>query len=199
MDSNDRNRELDDLLEQMKRGSEQAFAKFYDTYINCVFRIAYHLVRDQQEAEDICHDVLLDVFLKPDSYDPKRGSIQAWLAVKTRSRCLDHLRKKKPVFVPNWEFLTSKLEQAPAAELLALKKSEQQAVRLALRDIPDEQRQVLYGAYYDERTQRELAAELERPLGTIKSRIRYGLHNIKKRLALGGWIHSGQGGGHHDS
>lgn len=195
MSRNNRNRQHEDLLEQMKCGSEQAFAQFYDAYIDCVFRLAYTLVRDQQEAEDICHDVFLEVYLKPDRYDPKRGSIQAWLAVKTRSRCLDHLRKKKPVFVPNWELFTSKLEQAPAAEWLALKNSEQQAVQLALRDIPDEQRQVLYGTYYDERTQRELAAELERPLGTIKSRIRYGLHNIKKRLVLAGWIHSGQGGG----
>lgn len=91
------------LLQQIKRGSKEAFAQFYDEYVEFVFRIALNTIDDRQEAEDVCHDVFLEVYQKPESYDPARGSVAAWLAVKTRSRCLDRLRKKKPVFIDNWE------------------------------------------------------------------------------------------------
>lgn len=189
-----RTRHVDRLLEQMNRGSEHAFSQFYDAHIDLVFRVALNMMGDLQEAEDVCHDVFLEVYQKPGSYDPKRGSIEAWLAVKTRSRCLDRLRKKMPVCLDSVEHIADSGEPAPSAESIAMRRAEQQAVQHALRDIPSKQREVLVHTYYHERTQRELAAELNDPVGTIKSRIRYGLQNLKKRLLLLGWVPSDQGG-----
>lgn len=191
---NDTNRERADyLFRQIQRGSQQAFSSFYDQYIGFVFRIALNAVQDRQEAEDICHDVFLEVFLHPERYNPERGSVEAWLAVKTRSRCLDRLRKRKAVCVDNWERVAGEQILSPSAEVLVLERAEREAIYNAMQDIPEPQRNVLYDAYFKERTHRELSERIQLPLGTIKSRIRYGLHNLKKRLTLLGWVHPERG------
>lgn len=190
---------VNELFLRMAQGSKQAFSEFYDAYADLVLRVSLNMMRDPLEAEDVCHDVFLEVYQKPDSYDPGRGSVEAWLAVKTRSRCLDRLRKKRPLSIANLERVISKQEQSPSAEELVMKRSEQEIIGKAMRDLPHEQSDVLQRAYYHERTHRELSAELQLPLGTIKSRIRYGLHNLKKQLSILGWAHSGQGGEHHES
>lgn len=184
------------LLEQMERGSTTAFSQFYDAYIGLVFRVALNTVKDRQEAEDICHDVFLEVYQKPDSYDPERGSVAAWLTVKTRSRSLDRLRKKKPLYVDNWDTALREQEFAPSAEMLVMKRAEREAVHNAMRRIPEEQRHVLYHTYFNAHSHQKLSEDMKRPLGTIKSRIRYGLHNIKKQLMLHGWVQPGRGGEH---
>lgn len=190
----DRRDEQFELFEQMKRGSKSAFSKFYDEYIDLIFRVALNTVRDPSEAEDICHDVFLEVYQKPDGYDPERGSVEAWLTVKTRSRCLDRLRKKRPLSVDNWDSVAGERESAPSAEVLVMKRAEREAIYSAMQGIPQEQRHVLYHTYFNEQSQRKLSEDMKRPLGTIKSRIRYGLHNIKKQLMLHGWVQPGRGG-----
>lgn len=189
-------RENASLFRQLERGSKRAFSEFYDRYVDLVFRVALNTVQDPLEAEDVCHDVFLEVYQKPDSYDPERGSVEAWLTVKTRSRCLDHLRKKRPICIDDWDNLTGEKELAPSAEVLAMKRAEQKAIHDAMRHIPLEQQQVLYHTYFKERTHRTLSEEMQRPLGTIKSRIRYGLQNLKKQLTLHGWGYPSRGGEH---
>lgn len=188
--------EMSSLFQQLKRGSKRAFSEFYNQYVDLVFRVALNIVQDPLEAEDVCHDVFLEVYQKPDSYDPERGSVEAWLTVKTRSRCLDRLRKKRSICVDDWDHLAREKELAPSAEVLALKRAEQEAVRDAMRHIPQEQQHVLYHTYFNERTHRNLSEDMQRPLGTIKSRIRYGLQNLKKQLILHGWVHPSRGGEH---
>ncbi len=174
------------------------FDQFYERYISFVFRIAFRLMKNKAEAEDVCHDIFLDILLNPDKFNPSRGSIEAWLAVKTRNLCYDRLRKKKPVLIERWEDALSSSESVNSVEFNVLSKVEKEALHHALEQIPPAQRKALYGAYFEGRTHRELAVEMKRPLGTIKSLLRYGLNNLKKQKDLLAWVQSGEGGKKHD-
>jgi len=174
------------LLKLIDKGSETAFNEFYEAYVTFVLQIATQILSDQIEAEDITHEIFLEVYEKPRQYKPHRGSIKAWLAVKTRSRCIDRLRKKQPVLI-------HKLEQLDTADAIKTEQSvlnqiEKETILRALEQLPAKQREVIYLAYFENKTQVELAESLDRPLGTIKSLVRYGLKNLRKQKDLLNWI-----------
>ena len=187
------------LLQQMQQGSHEAFDQFYEQYVPFVFAIAFSFLKNRLEAEDVCHDIFIDVFQKPDQYRPERGSVKAWLAVKTKNRCLDVLKRKKPILKEKLEDLFDhKSAEAEMTEWHVLLKAEKETLFQALKNIPKEQRKVLYGAYFEGRTQKELAQEMNLPLGTIKSLVRYGLNNLRKQKVLHSWAKSNGGGNRHD-
>ncbi|MFS0671887.1 RNA polymerase sigma factor [Ornithinibacillus sp. 179-J 7C1 HS] len=173
------------LLKLIAKGSQAAFNQFYETYVSFVLQIAIKLLEDQKEAEDICHDVFIEVFQKPLQYRPDRGSVKAWLAVKTRSRCIDRLRKHQPVLLNKLEKLDT--EQSIKLEMYVLMEIEREILESALNQLPQKQRDLIYGAYFEGKSQRELANMYDKPLGTIKSSIRYGLQNLRKQKTLLHW------------
>lgn len=174
------------LLEQMQKGSEHAFAKFYNIYAPFILHIAQDILQDNLEAEDVAHDILLEIYDHPEKYDANRGSIKAWLAVKTKNHSIDRLRKKRPLLVNKLKTIDRAADVE--TEMAVLSQIEQQLILEALEEIPISQREVIYGAYYKGKTQAELAKQLNKPLGTIKSRIRYGLRNLQKYKRLNEWI-----------
>ncbi|MCF6094633.1 sigma-70 family RNA polymerase sigma factor [Microaerobacter geothermalis] len=187
--------EIRRILDDMKNGSIVAFDQFYDRFAPFVFRIALGIVKEQMEAEDICHDVFLEVFSKVEQFDPMRGSVESWLAVKTRSRCLDRLKRKK--FVVTCQLEESKSLEGSSgnsAEAHVLSKLERETIYEAMKRIPVSQQQAVYGMYYESQSQRELSQKLGRPLGTIKSLVRYGLNNLRKQLSQLGWVEASGGG-----
>jgi RNA polymerase sigma-70 factor (ECF subfamily) len=181
------------LLEQIAEGSAQAFDRLYELTSPMVRALAEQLLGDPMEAEDVCHDVFLQVICHPERYDPARGSVEAWLAVLARSRALDRLRRRKRVFLADREELAKRelssartVEAGPENRVMA--KLETEAVRMALLDIPGAQRRLLAEAYFHGRSQRELAEAWRVPLGTVKSRVRYGLGHLRRALARMGWV-----------
>ncbi|HLS66887.1 MAG TPA: sigma-70 family RNA polymerase sigma factor [Pseudogracilibacillus sp.] len=182
------------LLRQIKRGSEEAYDTFYETYAPLIYQIALAIVKDERDAEDVCHDVFIEVMKDPTAYDAKRGSVEAFLAVKAKSRALDFVRRKRPLLQPEFD---ESIATAASVEQFVVNNMERSVVRRALRDLPRKQREAIYGAYYEEKTQRELAATLDRPLGSVKSSIRYGLQKLRKHDALLQWMRP-EGGGKHE-
>ncbi|MBP2117634.1 RNA polymerase sigma factor [Cohnella lubricantis] len=176
-------------VKEIEEGSAEAFDRLYEQAVPWLLPIACQLLGDRMEAEDAIHDVLLAVIRHPERYDRSRGTVEAWLAVQLRSRCLDRLRKRSRIVLQEAaEPSEGERVQAPVrTEEAALDKLEVEAVRQALRDLPGLHRRTLAEAYYSSRSQRELAEEWQVPLGTVKSRIRYGLHHLRKSLERLGW------------
>lgn len=175
------------VLREMCKGSSEAFNHFYHRYAPLVLRIALRLLGDRMEAEDVSHDIFLEALRKGDRYQPAKGSIEAWLAVMTRSRCLDRLRRRRRTIVAD-QAETNELsfnETTPEEKAIGL--MERLAVREALEELPISQRNAVVTAYFGNKTQRELAEEWQVPLGTVKSWIRYGIGNLRKGLAKRGW------------
>lgn len=174
-------------LTEIAEGSAAAFGRFYDAYAPMVYRMAEQWMMDAAEAEDVCHDVFMEVMDKAGSYNPARGSVEAWLAVRTRSRSMDRLRKHQRVSVAEeWEInreadiLWSR--GIESAEYEALRKWEMEQLKEAMQAIPSMQRMALHGSYIEQLSHREIAEHMKKPVGTVKSLIRYGIRNLRRRL-----------------
>lgn len=189
------NEDLARWLKEIEEGSAEAFDRLYERVVPWLLPIACQLLGDRMEAEDAIHDVLLAVIRHPERYDRSRGTVEAWLAVQLRSRCLDRLRKRSRVVLQekaeadDWRPAETRTEEAALARL------ELEAVRRAVRELPGLHRRTLAEAYYASRSQRELAEEWRVPIGTVKSRIRYGLNHLRKSLVKMGWAEAEGGDG----
>ncbi|UFT98694.1 sigma-70 family RNA polymerase sigma factor [Radiobacillus kanasensis] len=179
------------LMREIAHGSKSAFQNLYEMYSSFVYRIAYQVVRNQEEAEDICHDVFLEVYQKTGEYKPTKGSVRAWLAVKTKSRSIDRLRKKKPLLVQKLEYVATHQEEP--ADALVFSQLERQHLLKALKALPKEQQHAIYASYFLGQTHHELARSMNKPLGSVKSFIRYGLNNLRKQKTILNWSKSSGG------
>ncbi|WP_085991212.1 RNA polymerase sigma factor [Oceanobacillus senegalensis] len=192
----DNNQESVELLKQIKNGSKDAFNPFYEIHSSFVFHIAYQVTGNRVEAEDICHDVFIEVFQKAAQYKPNKGSVRAWLAVKTKSRSIDRLRKKKPLLIQKLESLS--YQEVQGADLAFLKEIESKIILEALNHIPKSQREAIYRSYFKGETHKQISQDMQKPLGSVKSLIRYGLQNLRKQKSILRWTGSNGGANRHE-
>jgi len=183
--------EMAHCLKALAEGNAEAFDRFYARYAPFVLAIAVRKLGDRMEAEDLCHDIFLEVLRRGGAYDPSRGTVEAWLAVLTRSRCVDRLRRKSRTAAERLDGAADPGGAAVPAEIwpeqLVVAKLERESLRAALERLPEVQRQAVAGAYLENRTHRELSDGWRVPLGTVKSWIRYGIGNLRKQLEKNGW------------
>jgi RNA polymerase sigma-70 factor, ECF subfamily len=160
----------------MKSGDQSALAELYDRYSSVVYAVALRVLGDAAEAEDVLQEVFLQLWRKPGAFDAARGNLGAWLAVITRNRAIDLLRRRKPetdiedVIVSVAPDLAGDADRSRAA----------QKVRSVLGTMPAVQRSALEMAYFEGLSHSEIATKTGEPLGTIKTRIRAGLMMLRK-------------------
>jgi RNA polymerase sigma-70 factor (ECF subfamily) len=160
-----------------------ALGVLYDRYGGLVYGLAMKILGTPAEAEDLMQEVFLTLCTKCD-YDPARGTLGAFLVTLTRSRALDKVRARtrKTRILEHWgEAVIPAHPVAPPEQVSIAECSAR--VRAALADLPEDQRRVLQMAYYRGLSQTEIAAELEAPLGTVKSWARKGLLRLRDSLA----------------
>ena len=160
----------------MKSGDQSALAELYDRYSSVVYAVALRVLGDTGAAEDVLQEVFLQLWRNPGAFDSARGSLGAWLAVITRNRSIDALRRRKPetdiedVIVSVAPDLAGNADRSRAAE----------KVRGVLGTMPTLQRSALEMAYFEGMSHSEIATKTGEPLGTIKTRIRSGLIALRK-------------------
>lgn len=183
------------LIQGLKSGSEEAFDCFYKRYVPFMYRIALHMMKDPMDAEDLCHDVFMEAIDRLDQYLPEKGSLEAWLAVRIRSRCLDRLRKQQHEQEKYQLQERNALQGEQGIAEQVVRSLEREALLQAMATLPVNQREAIFQSYFKEKSHSELAMKMQKPLGTVKSWIRYGLRNMRKQLQQ-----SGLGGeGDHES
>ena len=164
------------LLALVKRGDEYAMASLFDRYSKVVYSVALRVLRDPASAEDILQEVFMQLWRSPDSFIATRGSLGGWLAVVSRNRSIDALRRKKPVEPINELSLAGPYNLANEAERNNL----MERARSVIIKLPAEQRKTLEMAFYDGLTHSEIAEMTGDPLGTVKTRIRSALTTLRK-------------------
>jgi RNA polymerase sigma-70 factor (ECF subfamily) len=184
------------LALRVRSGDHEAFRALYDRYASSVLGLAQSVVRDRGAAEDIVHDVFAGFWKNPHAFEPGRGHFVAWLLRVTRNRSIDILRKRRDVPFGNapasadGEAIdpTQWLQDSdPTPETQAITTTLGIDVRAALRQLPDDHRQLLELAYFGGLTQREIAERLNRPLGTVKTQMRTSMMRLAKLAELQGW------------
>jgi len=164
------------LVSAIRGGDQSAMATLYDRYSSIVYSVALRVLADTGAAEDVLQEVFMQLWRNPTAFDSSRGSLGAWLAVITRNRSIDALRKRRSetdiddVIVSVQPDLASEAERARALE----------KVRGVLGSMPVSQRTALELAFFEGLTHIEIAGKTGEPLGTIKTRIRSGLLTIRK-------------------
>ncbi|PPS41011.1 sigma-70 family RNA polymerase sigma factor [Chroococcidiopsis sp. TS-821] len=174
------------LLAKIAQQDQTALAKLYDRYAQVLYAVAFKIVGTVEEAEEVVLDVFHQVWKTAQRYDVKRGRVDTWLFMLTRSRSLDRLRALERI--AQAAALTKTLPTQPLTidpEEDVLIGERRARVLAALSQIPPAQRQVLEMAYYKGLTHVEIAAQTGERLGTVKTRIRLGLSKL--RQILGTW------------
>ena len=171
------------LLKAIAARNEAALAQLYDRYRAILFGLLMRILNNREEAEDVLQEVFLQVWRKATDFDENRGRPFTWLVTLTRSRGIDRLRTLAARERVAETSAREVSEETSDAATDAFKSEQRGLVTKALSQLPDEQKRPLMLAYFDGLTQSEIAARLGAPLGTVKTRMRTGMMNLRELLA----------------
>ncbi|HEV8237960.1 MAG TPA: sigma-70 family RNA polymerase sigma factor [Thermoanaerobaculia bacterium] len=173
------------LLDAIAQGDSDALALLFDRHGAAVLGVLTRMLGRAGEADEVLQEVFLWLWKHPRRYDPSRSSLRGWLLVLARSRALDVLRADRSRRVREEGV---ERERPTIHEPLPLRDLEQREaerrLQRALGMLPDEQRRCIELAFFTGLSHSQIAARLQQPLGTVKSRIQLGM--AKLRVALGG-------------
>jgi RNA polymerase sigma-70 factor (ECF subfamily) len=173
----------EDLLVATATGDEKAFALLAERVRPQALRVARGVVRDPAIAEEVAQEVLTEVWLKADRFDPDRGTVVGWVATLARRRGVDRVRSEQAG--RNRDDRVARRNQEREVDVVADEvevRLEHWQVRRALADLSDRQREAIELAYFGGHTYRDVARVLGIPEGTAKSRLRDGLLRLRESL-----------------
>jgi RNA polymerase sigma-70 factor (ECF subfamily) len=172
------------LVRSIAGGDQHALYALYEQAHRLVFTLTMRITNDRATAEELTVDVFHDVWRRASTYDPAGGSVVGWILNQARSRAIDRLR-----FEQRKKRVTRDVDgpsAAPAAtdlqEILDVRE-QGRVVRQALGVLTPAERQAIETAFFGELTYREVAVQLDQPLGTVKTRVRSGLAKLREALA----------------
>lgn len=177
---------LAELLRRSSRGDESAFAEWYDATSARAFGLAVRVLRDRAQAEEVTQESYLECWRHASRFDAAKGSAIAWLLTIVHRKAVDRVRSAeaagrreaayghRQLMVPHDE-----TSETATASLEATR------VRAALTDLTSKQREALELAFLGGYTHTEVAAMLDLPVGTAKTRIRDGLIRLRDALGVG--------------
>lgn len=171
-----------ELGQAFARRERWAFDEAYQRFGSLLYTVAYNVLHNAEDAEDCVHDVLVRVWKNPHAYTVDRGSVRAFLVVCVRNEAISRVRSavRRDKLAERAARETENIEELQIPDFI-----EEQRLRAALAQLPDEQRTAVMLAYFGGKTHVEIARQLDQPLGTVKSRIAMGLRKLGAALAAG--------------
>lgn len=174
------------ILKKVAQKDRAAYAKLFQHFSPKVKSFALMLrssFTSQEMADELVQEVMLKVWLKADSFNPSKASVNTWIFTIARNARIDYLRKMKrgDVQLDNdamWE-LTDDREPVTSLEELRVQKH----MRSAIENLPREQAEALKQIYLEGKSHAEVAEQTSLPLGTVKSRVRLAMNKLRARLA----------------
>lgn len=172
------------LADRIRTGNKEALGELYDRYAGTALATALRVVGGRDEAEDVVHDAFVAVWRKIDRFDAERGSLRAWLMTVVRNRAIDRVRARRASIDVDDADERSLLRTGPNPTWeAALGRTSSTEVRVAMANLPDEQRRALELAYFEGYTYREVAQLTGVPPGTANGRLRLALAKLRDALA----------------
>jgi RNA polymerase sigma-70 factor (ECF subfamily) len=175
------------LVQSVGAGDQGALHALYERAHRAVFTLVMRITANWEAAEEVTLDVFHDVWRHASRYKEVDGTVLGWIMIQARSRAIDRLRfdqrKKRVQREPGDPFPAA--GTANPDDVIAFKQKSQ-ALRAALAVLTPDERKAIEAAFFSELTYAEVAAGLNQPLGTIKTRIRSGLHKLRQALVEGG-------------
>lgn len=175
------------LVHAVAAGNQDALHALYERAHRVVFTLSMRITANRETAEEVTVDVFHDVWRRASGYHEADGTVIGWIMNQARSRAIDRLR-----FEQRKKRVASEGDNPPppagfpSPDTVVAFKQQSEAIRRAFNVLTPDERRAIETAFFSELTYAEVAARLNEPVGTIKTRIRTGLHKLRQALADGG-------------
>ena len=172
------------LVQSIAAGDQLALHALYERAHRLVFTLVIRITANRETAEELTVDVFHDIWRRSSGYDPANGTVLGWIMNQARSRAIDRLRFDNRKKRSDGGEVQQQQPEAAADPRDVLELSEQtELLRAALAVLTPAERQAVETTFFGGLSHAEAAARLNLPLGTIKTRIRSGLHKLRQALA----------------
>jgi RNA polymerase sigma-70 factor (ECF subfamily) len=178
-----------ELVARAASGDERAMTDLYDRYGAMLYAVAYRVVGQRADAEEVVVEAFAQAWRDAGRFEPDRGSVAAWLTMIARSRALDLVRARTRRDKLAVSAAVSGLDAGPAPADHAASPADRteederrRMVRQAMESLSPPQRQAIELAFFEGLSQSEIAARLNEPLGTVKTRVRLGMQKLRESL-----------------
>ena len=181
-----------ELLQRTANYDSKALEALYNRYSSLLYTLIKKIVDDETTAEDVLSDVFTIIWKKANYFDFSTENVYTWLVALARNKAVDSLKRlqENNNLEPYSEDFENKYiipHLSPSIDSLDIKTAInlKENVETALNKLTDAQQYVIYLAYYEGLTQKEIASKLNIPLATVKSKIKIALSNLKGNLIKG--------------
>jgi RNA polymerase sigma-70 factor (ECF subfamily) len=169
-----------DLIERCRSGDHDAFCELFERYKNLVYRTAYLMLNDPNEADEVLQEVFVSLLHSLKTYQPEKSAFSTWLHRVTINRCLNWKRSLNLQALFHHPFDIFQKSEASSQEIA----EDRESVRKALRRLSAPLRTVIILRYYHDLSYVEIAEILNVPDGTVKSRINLAHKKLRELLQL---------------
>lgn len=178
-----------ELIQRITNRDSKSLEILYDKYSPVLYTLVKRIVIEKEIAEEILADIFLIIWQKSSMFDIKSGNLYSWLISLTRNKALDWIRREKSLIIDEYNdeyentFIISNVSSPVLSSDLYKTFSREERIYSAFHNLTEAQQYVLSLAYYDGLSESEIAAKLNIPLLTVKSKIRVALNTVKDILA----------------
>src|SRR3984893_3265215 len=172
-----------ELMLGIQKEDPEALSKLYDRYNGILKALILHVIHNDSEADDLLQEIFMEIWNQAKNFSAKKGKPLGWMVTLARRRAIDGLRKKQ-AYLRAEARLQSETEQQPGAwaENVTEKEIRSGDARLlmgkVIKSLPEAQQEAIELAFFQGMSQREIAANTNTPLGTVKTRLELGLKKI---------------------
>jgi len=171
------------LLERLARGTDElALSELYDRYQGLMYGLALRITRDTQLAQDAVQEAFVGVWRNASRYSGSKASVRTWILSICHHRAIDVIRRRRATAAIPEDAAPGDAFTTPDVWPDVVRAVDAAAIRVAMGALPQPQRQAIEMAYFDGLTQTEIADKTGAPLGTVKSRVRLGLLQLRREL-----------------
>ncbi|HEX5421062.1 MAG TPA: sigma-70 family RNA polymerase sigma factor [Gammaproteobacteria bacterium] len=172
------------LVRSIAAGDQAALRALYERTQRIVFTLIMRITQSPETAEEVTLEVFFDVWRRASKYDPADGTVIGWIMNQARSRAIDRVRfeQRKKRRKPECESVLREAS-SPSPEAVFDREERARLLHDALAVLTTGERRVLETAYFSGLTYAETAAQLDQPLGTIKTRARSALGKLRQTLS----------------
>ncbi len=167
-----------ELVELLKHKSEEAFGALYDNYSAALFGIVKRIIGDEDAAQDVLQDGFVKIWKNIERYDSDKGTLFTWMLNIVRNKAIDATRSKH--YKHQIRLDDSIVDKGDDRQVT--QNEEHIGIKEAVRSLKPEHKEVLEVIYFGGYTQEEASKKLDMPLGTLKTRARAAIKNLRELL-----------------
>jgi RNA polymerase sigma-70 factor (ECF subfamily) len=167
-----------ELVDLLRQKSQEGFSYLYDNYSGALYAVILSIVTEKEQATEILQDVFLKIWKQIPTYNEQKGRLYTWMMQITRNTAIDHLRSRDHKDQQKNRELTDSVFERGGSDF----NPDKIGLRQIVQKLKEEYRELVELSYFHGLTQEEIAKSLDMPLGTVKTRLRSALIQLREHF-----------------